>query len=207
MEILLAILVAVIVIGAASNLILLSLKGGQNSGTKNVAISLAKEGLEAIESIRDSSWHNIYLPPSGIAGNPKEDLADYYISKSGSSWVLSDNPADGNISINGITYARKIRIYNVKRQNGGNRDIDETGGIDDPSTQRIKVTVSYPEGRDIVLNEYVTRWKNEVFIQPSWQGGSGVAGPLPASTPATQYNSDDGNILIDSVTGSVKLRP
>jgi len=210
-EILLAILVAVLLVGAASNLIFLSLKGGQVSGSKNVAISLAREGIEAIESIRDSSWHNIYLPPDGT-GDAVTDKGDdpanvYYIFKSGSTWALTKNPTDGDIAaINGIKYTRTIKIYNAKREGGGDRNIDETSGIDDPSTQKIKVTVSYPGGQDTVLEEYITRWRNNAFIQSGWAGGSGITGPLPANIPATEYESSDASVEINAGTGAVKLK-
>lgn len=204
-EILLAILIAVAIIGAVSNLLFANLKSGKISGAKNVALSLAKEGLEAMETIRDNDWHNIYLPPDGN-GNSTDKGNDfpYYLYSDSSSWSLSNNVIDRDIIINGITYSRTFYIFNVSRDAAG--DIVETGGAEDPSTQKIQVIVSSSESSAVVLNNYFTRWKNETFIQTDWSSGSGQAGPLIWDSVINQYSLDDGNIDVSDPAGSIKLK-
>lgn len=205
-EMLLAILIAAIIVGGAASLFYVNLKSGQKSGAKSAAISLAQEGLEAMEAVRDTTngWHNIYLPPdgNGSAGD-KGDSYPYYIYKNGSVWDLSTNTANRDIIIDGITYSRTIYIYNASRNATGDREIVASGGIDDPSTQKIKVKVSQSDGKDIVFEEYLTRWKNNTFPQTDWSGGSGQAGPI--TSPNASYASDDGNIDTGTA-GNIKLK-
>jgi len=183
------------------------MKSGKVSGTKNIALSLAQEGLEAMETIRDNGWHNIYFPPdgNGASVNKGNDFP-YYLSNDGSSWSLSNNIINKDITIDSITYSRTIYIYNINRDTEG--DIAEVGGIEDPSTQKIQVIVSSNENSDIILNNYFTRWKNETFIQTDWSGGSGQTGPLPWNNVIDQYDFDDGNenIDINNPIGSIKLK-
>lgn len=209
-EILLAILIAAAIIGAVSGLIFTGQKSGQNSGLKSSAISLVQEGFEAIQTIGESGWHNIYMPPIG-ASDPitsKSDYAPdnvYYIYKNGSSWALGKIVgSEGDITVGNAIYSRKIYIYNVNRNPAGNREIVSSGGVEDPSTQRIKIVVSVSGAQDAVMEEYLTRWKNNTFNQNDWSGGSGQAGPIIA--PNDKYDSNlDGNIDI-STPGTIKLK-
>ncbi len=210
-EILLAVLIGAIIIGAVSGLVYVSSKSGQNSGAKSAALALAEEGLEAMQSISETNWHSIYLPPDGAgdADTDKGDANPYYIYKNGSFWalgkiILGD---EGNIPIDGIIYARKIYIENVTRDKTGERQICTGVGIcaeevNDPSTQKIKAAVSKSGSADIALEEYLMRWKNDTFSQSDWSGGSGQS---DFSDPS-KYDSDDGNIDT-SVPGSIKLKP
>ncbi len=205
-EILLAVLIAAIVIGAASSLGYVGLKSGQSSGAKSAAVSLAQEGLEAIQAIAESDWHNIYLPPDGSGSSSnKGESYSYYVYKNGASWAISSDIAKRDIMINGNTYARVIYIYNVSRNAAGDREIVASGGIDDPSTQKIRVTVSRAGEASVSASEYLTRWKNNVSVQTDWSGGAGQAGPIAA--PNNMYDSDDGNIEINNPAGSIKLKP
>lgn len=224
LEILLAVAVGAIIIGAVAGLVYVSSKSGQNSGAKSSAISLAEEGLEAMQSISETDWHKIYLPPTG-SGDPDADKGNtipYYIYRDGTAWALGKITIlgnEGNVEIDGIIYTRKIYIDNVNRQKTGNnrkicseKEIAENAPgclagdyINDPSTQKIKVVVSKSGTSDVMLEEYLTRWKNETSSQSDWSGGSGQSGPVVA--PGNKYDSNpDGNIDNTSIPGSIKLK-
>lgn len=213
LEILLAVAVGAIIIGAVAGLVYVSSRSGQVSGAKSSAISLAEEGLEAMQSISETDWHNIYLPPSP---GTKGFATEYYVYNDGSSWLLTGTDiSKRDIEIDGIIYARKIYIDNVSRNKTGERQICTGVGIcmeeiDDPSTQKIKVVVSKEGSADIVLEEYLTRWKNETISQSDWSGGSGQADPTVA--PYTKFDSVDlyesqETIDYSSMPGSIKLKP
>ena len=209
-EILIAVLIAALIVGAVSSIFLVSLKSGDLSEKKNAAISLAQEGMTAAEAIKDSSWHSIYLPPDGNGSSAnKGDLFPYYIYNDGFSWNLSNNVAHRDITVGEIIYSRIVYIYNVNRNSVGDRQICTGAGIclddeiDDPSTQKIKIVVSCDGCSDTILTEYFTRWKNEIFIQSNWLGGSGQAD----FTDHSRYYSDDGNIINNNPAGSIKLKP
>lgn len=212
-EILLAILIASVVIGVVAGLVLVSSKSGQNSSARNKAISLAQEGMEAMQSIADADWHKIYSPPTP---GTKGDAAEYYVYNDGSSWVLTGTDIskreialDG---LDGIVYSRKVYIYNVNRSinntlNRGDEygDIVSSGGTEDPSSQRIKVVVSSSGSQDVTAEEYLTRWKNNILSQSDWSGGAGQPGPTP--DPGNKFDSNpDGNIEINNPAGSIKLK-
>lgn len=188
LEILLAVAIAAVIIGGVSSLIIVSLKSGQLSGEKNVIMGLAEEGLEAVKTIAENNWHNLYLPPDG-AGNSvsgKGETAEntYYVYKKDNgggvfSWELTKNSVLGELSANGISYARKIYIFNVTRNKAGDRQICAVsadcpdGEIDDPSTQRIKIKVSRLNGENVIIKEeYLSRWKNNIFMQSDWSEAS-----------------------------------
>lgn len=191
-EILLAVAIAAIIIGGVSVLISVSLKSGQISGEKSAALGLAEEGLEAMKVIGESDWHNIYLPPDGLGdpdtGKGEVEANAYYVYKKDNggtfSWDLTKDSAKGNITVNGIIYIRKIYIFNVTRnKTGPDRQVCiipvedcPAGELNDPSTQRIKVKVSQSAGADIIVEEYLTRWRNNIYSQADWS----------QTTPATQ---------------------
>lgn len=214
LEILLAVAIGAIIIGAVSGLVYVSSKSGQVSGAKSSAVFLAEEGLEAMQSISEANWHDIYLPPTG-AGDPDADKGNtnpYYIYKDGNLWALGKIVIgdEGNIQIDDIIYARKVFIENVSRKRISERPIcTETESclpveqVNDPSTQKIKIVVSKTGSADVVVEEYLTRWKNEVTSQSDWSGGSGQADFF---NPA-KYDSDDGNISISGEdAGSIRLK-
>jgi len=211
LEILLAVAVGAIIIGAVSGLVFVSLKSGQISGQKSAAVFLAEEGMEATQSISEADWHSIYLPPDG-AGDPdagKGDANPYYIYKNGFFWALGKVTLgdEGDIPIDGIIYTRKIYIENVTRDKTGERQICDGVGIcaeevNDPSTQKIKVAVSKIGGADVVLEEYLTRWKNNTFSQSDWSGGEGQTDFIDPS----KYYDENGNIDNTSIPGSIKLK-
>lgn len=208
-EILLAVTVGAMIIGAVSGLVYVSSKSGQNSGAKSASIALAEEALEAMQSISETDWHSVYLPPTGDSNSGKGDAKDYFLYKNGAAWALSEDSVYGNITMaDGSVYARKIHIDNVNRRKTEDRKICTAaeGCLDgeydeDSSTQKIKIVVSKNGSADTSLEEYFTRWKNSTFSQSDWSGGSGQA---DFSDPL-KYDLDDGNIDT-TVPGSLKLK-
>ena len=218
-EILLAILIGSLIIGSTASLIVVSQKSDFISGEKNIAVSLAQEGIEAVESIKNNSWHNIYLPPDGT-GNAASDKGDaniYCLKNDGIIWSLSGPFSDSGpfldceVNVNGEIYTRKITFYNTNRENNADENITEIATEEDPSTQKLKVAVVYNNGMDIILEEYITRWKNQTFIQSDWTEGSGQLGPILIKdrdfviNSVTKYDTDDANISVSE--GNLKLKP
>ena len=203
-EIILATLIATMILGAAASLIITNQKSSQISEQRNTAIFLAQEGVESMKSINENNWHKIFLPPDGTGDkDTSKGSANNYciiIDTLNNEWILTDIPADCDIEVNGIIYNRKINIDNTNREDTTIENITTTGGIDDPSTQKIKITVSYQMGKDIVVEQYLTRWRNQIFIQSDWSGGSGQVD----FTDSTKYNSDDNNI--DTTERILKLK-
>lgn len=201
-EIILATLIGTMIIGAAASLIVANQKSSQISEQRNTAVFLAQEAVESLKSITENNWHWIFLPPDGAGDKDasKGNGNNYCLKIDSDKWILTNNPADCDIDINEIIYTRTINIYNVNREDNADENITAAAGVEDPSTQKVKITVFYPTGKDIVIEKYLTRWRNEIFIQSDWSGGGGQ----DDFTDPSKYYTDDGNI--DVIGGDLKLK-
>lgn len=109
------------------------------------AIFLAEEGIEAIKILRDSSWSNEIVPlTSGT---------NYYLAFTGGRWDTTTS----NIYID-ANFERKLSFSNVNRD-AVTDDIVTSGGILDPNTRLLTVTVSWNNRGATstkVLSTYIT---------------------------------------------------
>lgn len=102
-------------------------------------------------------------------------------------------------------------VENVCRSNDSSSTIASTepcvgGSIVDPITQKLTSRVEWNDRgttNNMELGDYITRWKNKVFHQTDWSGGSGIDGPL--TLPNTQYSSST-NVDATTNKGSIRIR-
>lgn len=107
-------------------------------------------------------------------------------------------------------YTRSFYVENVCRSTGATGEIISSGdscaggSANDPSTQKITVSVGWQTGvttTQLMLNDYLTRWKNAIFEQTDWSGGVDNSGSYTnssdsySSTTNTDLNS--GGVLLD----------
>ena len=116
--------------------------------TRNTeAVSLAKEGMEAVRSLRDESWKlNIKDLLTGTTYYPKIDIDKWTL-------VLVDPGL-----VNGL-YTRTVVIDSVDRD-VINADIVPSGTLDN-NTKRITVTVTWKENQkteDVTIETYITNF-------------------------------------------------
>jgi type II secretory pathway pseudopilin PulG len=181
-EILIAISILAIVLVVSSQALFVNLRSNKSSSETDTASALAVESLEAIRSVADEKWQNIYYLSKGIP--------NYYVSAtSTSNWVVATGTEV--ISLNSVNYTRVISISNVSRdQTPGSRLIESSynAANDDPSTQLVTVDVTWPNG-SYTINQYLYRWKNSVCAQTDWlaSGSTGVK-TCPDTTYATSSN-------------------
>ena len=114
--------------------------------------------------------------------------------------TAGDEPLD----ISSSTFTRYFYVENVNRDAGGN--IVSSGGTEDPSTQKITVTVIWPgTTTGISFSEYVTRTGSSVFRQTDWSGGDGQEGPVNnvgnkfSTSTIIDYLTVAGSLAVDSV--------
>jgi prepilin-type N-terminal cleavage/methylation domain-containing protein len=127
------------------------------TGDKQSLAEFAQEGLEATRSIRESSWQyieNNLDANLGIAKNAN-DVWEF----AGSSNTFGD-------------LTRVITIASVSRDSNG--EVVASGGVDDPMTKKVTVTVSGAGIQDYVLNSYLTHWANRIWEQTDWSGSDGT---------------------------------
>jgi len=110
---------------AVSNL---ALKLTEESARNTQASFLLEEGVEALKILRDSSWSaNIAPLASGTV---------YYFAFTNHNWQATST----NIYIDGI-FERNFALQGVNRDI--NDDIVSSGGILDPDTKKITISVSW----------------------------------------------------------------
>ncbi|MFH0852672.1 MAG: prepilin-type N-terminal cleavage/methylation domain-containing protein [bacterium] len=124
-----------------------ALRAQANLKKSLMATNLASEAMEATKSLKDGGWSNI----SALTID-----APYHPAQSGSplKWSLVAGEETTN------EFSRKIILSQVQRD--ANDDIAESGGIIDPNTRKITVTVFWNErGRayETILTSYIADWK------------------------------------------------
>src|SRR3990167_4249064 len=181
----------VLAMGIASILIsalvggLIGVRSGTNLSTNILnANFLFQEAIEAVRSVRESGWNQ-------IASNDT-----YHPVISGSNWSL----VSGSEVVG--TFTRVITIDDTRRDTNGN--ITETGGKVDPSTKKIKLSVSWQGyGSISSINQtfYLSRWQgNTSWIQttkPEFDQGT--------KTNVVTTNISGGEVALDPGSGGTKI--
>jgi hypothetical protein len=186
-EILVALAVGIIFVLGVIIVAQFSLKIGKDTEKIQTSAFLARELLDKIKVFADSDWHNI----SNLATT---SVNHYYLTE------FTATSGDETITIGTTTYKRYFYVDDVYRDSGGK--ISPTGNFD-PSTKKITVGVGWSGAQDRFFITYITRSKNNIFLQTDWSGGGGQLGPI-TSTNNKFYTST--NIDFSTTTGSIRLR-
>lgn len=197
-EILLAVAVLVGVVAVSVQLSQVSLQSAKTAGDRTQAVNLAREGFEAARAISGENWVNFY---SVIKGS------QYHPEIQSGKWVLVAGAE--NITIGGETYARYLVVDDVSRD-PTTRDIETAynSSNDDPSTQKVTMTITGTSIPAISYSQYISRWRNASPVQKNWQGSGGQT---DNSTSGDSANFDDNsyfskiNLDITGTPGSLKL--
>jgi type II secretory pathway pseudopilin PulG len=198
LEILIVIGVVAIIIPVVAQVVVTSLNSNKWTTENKVAAGLADETIKAVENVSFEKWQNIYSKIKGATNH-------YYPTKDGGAWTVA--LGDESLMVNGLSYVRYFTIFDVCRDDITKEIITNqgippctAGNSDDPSTQKITVTVNWTNGT-LIKDYYLTRWRNKVCHQTSWSGtGSGAV-----NCPSTLYESAT-NIDTSGTPGSLKLQ-
>ncbi|MEK9154723.1 MAG: prepilin-type N-terminal cleavage/methylation domain-containing protein [Patescibacteria group bacterium] len=184
-EIIIALAIGVIFIGAAVGAVALSLRSNLDTRTTQTADNLARELVDNVSVIAESDWIKIYNLTK---------TSNYYIDSS--RQIVSAGPSDETIIIENRSYKRYFFVENVNRDSCGIGDITSNSisapdcimqqGVgyiaEDPSTQKITAKVEWGDGRSMSVLKYISKTRNFSFTQTDWAGGSqtqfGVNGAL-----------------------------
>ena len=165
-----------------------------------VALGLVSETHEAVRAVAHEKWQNLFNITKNSA---------YYPQASSGKWTLTAGTQ--TVTINNINYSRSFITQNMCRNQTSQIFGDVTGitdgptvtdgtfttctvsgGAYDPSTQKVTVTVSWMGDTGITTSEYVSRWRNKICNQTSWQtaGSSGSK-----NCPDTTYDTKDAGVV------------
>ena len=207
-EILIALGVGAILIGAATGAIVLSLRSSLDIRTTQVATSLNQGYLDNMKALAESDWQKIYNPPAAKGSN-----SQFYLAASSSANLILSGTT--STVVEGRSFTRYFSIENVNRDSCGVGSVTtnattscamQSGAsyvADDPSTQKITATVSWEGGRSVTETQYVSRTRNKVFVQTDWSGGSGQEGPI---TEANNKFATSTSINHSTTTGSIVIQ-
>ena len=163
LELLLAIFIFAIVAASLTKAIGGILFANQNLREVSDASLLLAETQEQIKVISDQDWHSLYNLTKGPCA---DSSCHYHIVKNGNQWQVQSG--EETVNLGGQTYTRYFVVYNVQRDGSGN--IVESGGNDDPLTQKVVVFVK--KGNFLKTNtKYISRCHYDVFPQRDWSGG------------------------------------
>jgi type II secretory pathway pseudopilin PulG len=191
-EILVAVAVGIIFILGTVIVINFALKSGKDIEKVQTATSLAKGLLDNVKIFADSNWHNIDTLATTSANH-------YYLNTTSSPFTAVSG--DENILVSTTTYTRYFYVEDVYRDGSG--QITESGGTLDPSTKKVTVVYGWLGSNPKSISVYITRSKNNIFIQTDWSGGGGQLGPITSSNE--KFDTSTG-IDFSTTSGSIRLR-
>ncbi len=182
LELLLAIFIFAIVAASLTKAIGSILFANQNLRENSDASLLLAETQEQLKVISDQDWHSLYNLTKGPCA---DSSCHYHIVKNGNQWQVQSG--EETVSLGGQTYTRYFVVYNVQRDGSGN--IVESGGNDDPLTQKVVVFVK--KGNFLKTNtKYISRCHYDVFPQRDWSGGPVGDAVVSGSTNNFATSSD-----------------
>jgi len=147
----------------------------------------------------DGTFTTLAAPTSGLT------ITRDFSIRSGTEQIVSNN----------VTYTRSFSVQNVNRDACGSGSISSgapvacsgtTGILEDPSTQQIIVTVSWPirggsNTSTATFTQYFSRTADQVMKFIDWSGGTTTS---VFTQPTNQYTSQTG--LNVSATGAIQLQ-
>jgi len=196
-EVLIAVVIAGIVIGGIVSTIGTSLITSKKTKQVTAATGLAQEDIEAVKAIASSNWLTIYCPPAGSCPGNKGSSNHYKIVLSDGSWQIQSGEATS--TIDELVYTHYFYLDNVNRDEGG--DIVESGGTEDPSTQKVTTMITWSGETNFTMSEYLTRATSAYFHDFNWSSGNLGDGPYTYSSGI--YSTTSGDVIIEN--SAIKL--
>ncbi|MFA4999584.1 MAG: hypothetical protein WC519_02580 [Parcubacteria group bacterium] len=191
-EILIAIGVSATLVGSVVSVYVVSLKSNANARLSAIGTQLAQETYDNVKALAEADWHTIYSITKG---------ANYHLTLSGDSFSV--NAGTEALTVDEVQYTRSFVVENVQRGIGG--DIIETGGTDDPSTQKVTVAASWPIAGDTAetrITGYISRNRNTSLRSTNWTDGPTNEGPFIGQTSGFDSSA---NIDYTTLPGVIKI--
>jgi type II secretory pathway pseudopilin PulG len=208
-EVIVAIGVGAILIGAAAFAIVPILRSNLESRSVQVTTSLNQEYTDDVKNLSESNWQNIY-------GLPKGSDSKFFLNASGTDSFKTEAGTTSTLK-EGRNFTSYFFVENVNRDSCGIGNITastttgcskpgDVGVAGDPSTQKITVVTEWPNGATTASSsrvQYITRSRNKVFIQTDWSGGGNQEGPITKENNKFATSTD---INFTGSPGSIKIK-
>jgi type II secretory pathway pseudopilin PulG len=211
-EVLIGLTIGALIIGGVSAGLVSSLRSNTQTKQDIIATEIAQKTMDNLRALSESDWNVIYNVEESVEeGVEKKYYLLFDEPTQTFSALLEPTPPEYltpeqkekiEVTIENIIYTPSFYAYNVSRDSEGAIDLGTTY---DPSTQKIKVKVSWKtvgtNERTISIASYVTRTKNISTLFTDWSAGSGVEGPVTSANNG--FSSSDN--LDYSVQGQIKV--
>jgi len=170
-ETIVAMAIFIILVSGGAAFTVPALRMNRLGGTMTDATLFAQEGIEAARSIKKQGWTIPFLATDCTGGCG--------ISVSGGVWVWSGTTNTKP------PFLRTIVVSSVSRDGSGT--IVSSGGVDDPDTKKVTVTVTWsvsptrPE--TVTLVTYLTNWGGQNVTPTPTMSVTPTVSPTPTPTP------------------------
>jgi len=164
-EILVASLVVVILIGSGVAMMTVSFKISSENQKMAVASNLLLEMAEAINNINQGDWFQLYNLSKGEPNHYKIALTNNILGVTSGEEIMTKNNTN---------FKRYFVVEDVSRSSGGSIESTYNFANDDPATQKVTFYVLWGNNynKSISIVKYYTRsLNNKILIQTDWSGG------------------------------------
>mgnify|MGYP001588538723 CR=1 FL=1 len=204
----------IIIVGSAVLVLTVTLRISRQNRFLQTATFLGQELLEHLTVYAGTKWYcaedpcpdtNLNQGLYNLSPGGRYHLATSSVTNTAPFvWVSGNESVVGS---DGITYTRFFQKENVWRDSSNNiLDPEDINGYEDPSTQRVIVTVSWPDGGQVQFSKYLTRHNNVVMRQTDWSGGDETDPSYPALDSITVYDVPaSSNIDHEATPGAVQI--
>ncbi|MCL4406264.1 MAG: prepilin-type N-terminal cleavage/methylation domain-containing protein [Patescibacteria group bacterium] len=201
-EALVALAVGAVMIGGVSTALFLSVRSSASTRQLNNASRLASQELDNVRVLAEANWNAVYLATKYV--NPSTTNPHYLsvVTVAGKTSFAINNGTTSS-AIDGTTFTKSFYIQNVLRD--GSDNIVESGGTDDPSTQKIVVTVTWPTDQSFEIVGYLTRSRNISALFSAWSAGPGLEGPYTVSAAPHGFSSVSSTVDFTPDNGGITL--
>ena len=142
-EVLVGVFLIAIIILSVAQVSFIALKALKDKDDKIKALSYAKEGMEIVRYLRDESW-SLNIANLNLDTN-------YYFDNSSGKWSLTQT----NPGLLEGKFKRFVVFKSVMRDSNDN--IVSSGGLNDPKTRKVIVTVLWDDDKkNVSISAYIT---------------------------------------------------
>lgn len=206
-EILVAISIFAVIGIVAAQLIAVGLDTNKKGGQKTTANAIAKEVIETVQAVATEQWN--LLHGLGKGASNKYYPANTTAICGAEKWCFATTTSGESTTVNNLTYTKYFYINNVSRD-ATTRNIVESAGTNDSSTQKVTVVVTWQNsgGAGIgttTASSYLTRSRNTAAVQTDWASGGSAPGSGEDANFGTDFSASS-NIDYTSTPGSIKLQ-
>lgn len=188
-EVLVATSIGTLIVLGIVSVIAPALKSNKDVEKIQIGSALSRELAENIKIVAESDWHKIESLTAGT---------NYYLQSTSSPFAIATGTQ--TLVLSSTTFQRSFTVQGVNRDALGK--ITTSGGFSDPSTKKITISYNIGGTGTSSLVRYLTRYRNNAYIQTDWSGGSGQTN---STTTINSRFASSTNVNYSSTTGSIKI--